>query len=81
MMCFKNLIDSIDPRTRDWFLLWNNPIPVLCLCAAYILFVILGKKYMANRKAMQVPPVVLFFYNMSLVLLSVYMFEEVTTDL
>jgi elongation of very long chain fatty acids protein 4 len=74
---YKHALKSIDPRTKNWFLLWNDPIPTLTLTIIYLLIVIIGPRYMQHRKAIHIPIIILFSYNMSLVLLSAYLVEEV----
>nr|AKE92956.1 elongation of very long-chain fatty acids protein [Sepia officinalis] len=69
--------DSLtDPRTKDWFLIENNPLKVWCLTASYILFVIYGPKYMQNRKAYDLR-IFMIVYNLAMVVLSLYMFIEI----
>jgi elongation of very long chain fatty acids protein 4 len=74
---YKLALKYVDPRTKDWFLLWGDPIPTLTLTIIYLLIVIIGSHYMKQRKAFDIPIIILFSYNMSLVLLSVYLVEEV----
>lgn len=78
---YKNIMSHTDPRTRNWFLLNNDPSAVLVLFFAYLAFVVFGSRYMKNRKAFDVPKSILFIYNIGLVLLSLYMFEELVVGL
>ena len=55
-----------DPRTKDWFLIENNPLKVWCLTALYILFVIYGPKYMQNRRAYDLR-IFMIVYNLAMV--------------
>ena len=57
--------------------MWNDPTAVIILVVSYLTFVIVGKRVMRDRPEFKVPTSVLFVYNIALVLLSVYMFEEV----
>lgn len=77
LTCNVCLILIKDPRTRDWFLVWNSPVAVLILCVLYFAMIFFGKHIMKTRKEIHVPPYVLFSYNASLVILSAYMFKEV----
>lgn len=54
-----------------------DPRPVAGVIGLYLLFVILGKRYMATRPAFNVPIWVLFSYNFSLVLLSIHIVKEI----
>lgn len=74
---YQNMMNKTDPRVRDYPLIWNDPRPVLSLVALYILFIIVGKRVMRDRPAINVPSYILFIYNFSLVLLSIYMFVEI----
>lgn len=73
---YNHLISVADPRTKNWFLIWESPLPVFALCAFYILFVSIGKKIMKNREEIYVPPAILFIYNIGLVILSIYIGYE-----
>ena len=75
---YKLALKHADPRTKDWFLLWTDPIPALTLAVLYILIVVFGPRFMRNREAVHVPASILFVYNMALVVLSAYMVEEVS---
>ena len=57
--------------------MWNDPTAVIILVVSYLTFVIVGKRVMRDRPEFKVPTSVLFVYNIALVLLSIYMFEEV----
>ena len=65
-----------DPRTRNWLLLWNSPVYVWALSAAYLAFVWLGPKVMAKREPFKLQSF-LVVYNIALVGLSAYMGIEV----
>jgi hypothetical protein len=70
-------LHHIDPRVRDYPLMWNNPMPVILLVIFYLLFVIIGKRVMRDLPPVNVPSSILIAYNFFLVFLSLYMFEEV----
>lgn len=78
---YKLAIKNADPRTKDWFLVWADPIPMLTLVLIYLTIVILGPRYMKHREAIHVPAWILFTYNIALVILSAYMVEEVRLKL
>ncbi|XP_050402286.1 elongation of very long chain fatty acids protein 2 [Patella vulgata] len=67
---------AADPRTKDWLLIANNPVPVWILTALYLAFVIMGPRFMKNRAAFELQWF-LILYNLGLVVLSVYMFVEI----
>ena len=64
-----------DPRVEDW-LLMRTPFPAMGFIAAYFVFLWIGPKFMVNRKALDLKPI-LIVYNFGLVMLSAYMFYEV----
>lgn len=64
-----------DKRVENW-LLMATPIPVTMFFLAYIAIVLIGPRFMANRKPFNIKTL-LFPYNVALVILSVYMFTEV----
>ena len=66
-----------DPRTKNWFLLNNNPFPVWILTALYITMVFVGPRIMEHRQPFNLKTFMLV-YNLSLVGLSIYMFIEVS---
>lgn len=74
---YRYALKQADYRTKDWFLLWADPIPTLFLTFIYLLIIYFGPKYMKNRPEVHVPAMVLFLYNMALVVLSGYMVTEV----
>jgi hypothetical protein len=74
---YQSALNQTDPRTRDYLLVWNDPTAAFSLVAGYILFVLLGKRIMQNFNPVHVSPHILFVYNFGLVLLSLYMFEEI----
>ena len=66
----------IDKRVEKW-LLMATPIPVCLFFLAYIAIVLLGPRLMKGRNALNIK-FLLFPYNLALVVLSVYMFKEVS---
>lgn len=78
---YKLALKHADPRTKDWFLLWRDPIPAFTLAIIYLFIVRFGSRYMQHRKAFHIPTVILFSYNMALVVLSAYMVEEVNISI
>ncbi|XP_071809049.1 very long chain fatty acid elongase 4-like [Asterias amurensis] len=67
--------DSVaDPRTKDWFFV-QSPVQPYSLVMVYLLVVWWGPKYMADRKPFDLK-YIMMAYNLSLVVLSVYMFKE-----
>jgi hypothetical protein len=77
---YKLALKHGDPRTKDWFLLWRDPVPAVTLALIYLTIVIFGPRYMRHREAFHIPAWILFVYNMALVVLSVYMVEEVSYE-
>jgi hypothetical protein len=75
---YKLALKHVDPRTKDWFLLWADPVPAVTLALIYLTIVIFGPRYMRHREAFHIPSWILFTYNMALVILSAYMVEEVS---
>lgn len=66
-----------DPRTSNWPLM-QSPIPTVALVLTYLYVILwLGPRLMANRKPFKLKEV-LFVYNGAQVLLSLYMFYEVS---
>lgn len=63
-----------DKRVENW-LLMATPIPVTMFFLAYIATVLIGPRLMAERKPFNIK-ILLFPYNVALVVLSVYMFTE-----
>lgn len=58
----------------------DNPLPTLGMVAAYIAWVmVIGPLYMNNRKPMDLRNTIIY-YNAGQVLLSGYMFYEVSFD-
>jgi len=78
---YKLALKHVDPRTKDWFLLWADPIPAITLVLIYLTIVILGPRYMKHREAFHIPSWILFTYNMALVVLSAYMVEEIVVGI
>ena len=75
---YKLALQHADPRTKDWFLLWRDPVPAVTLALIYLVIVTIGPRYMRNRQPFHIPSSILFIYNMALVVLSAYMVEEVS---
>lgn len=71
----KSVFFFSDKRVENW-LLMATPIPVTMFFLAYIAIVLIGPRFMANRKPFNIKTL-LFPYNVALVILSVYMFTEV----
>jgi len=67
-----------DPRTAEWFWL-RTPEPALLVCAAYLIFVYVGPRLMANRQPLNIRGLIVV-YNFAMVALSAYMFAEVGVD-
>lgn len=78
---YKLALQHADPRTKNWFLLWTDPVPVFALVFIYLLIVTLGPRFMRHREAFHVPSSILFVYNMALVALSIYMVEELAVGM
>ncbi|XP_070563174.1 very long chain fatty acid elongase 4-like isoform X2 [Ptychodera flava] len=68
------MMDEGDPRVETW-LLMKSPLPSALIVIGYLFTVWLSPKYMANREAFKLKPV-LVVYNFALVILSFYMFYE-----
>jgi anthranilate/para-aminobenzoate synthase component II len=65
---------------NDW-LLMSGPFPTLAICLSYAYFVkVLGPRIMASRKPMNLRGV-LIVYNFAQVLISAWLFHEVTERL
>jgi len=65
-----------DPRTAQWPLM-QTPWPTVALCIGYFAMCWVGPSLMEKRKPFELRPI-LIVYNFALVLLSVYMFLEVS---
>lgn len=66
-----------DPRTKDWFMLFGNPIPVWIITGLYLVFVLYaGPRFMHNRKPYNFK-YFMVVYNIGLVIMSIYMFTEI----
>ena len=61
---------------KDWFLVYS-PWNIFSICIGYIVLCYIGPKLMANRKPFELRAV-LVVYNLFMVLLSMYMFKEVS---
>ncbi|KAL4640895.1 elongation of very long chain fatty acids protein 5 isoform X1 [Arapaima gigas] len=66
-----------DSRVQGWLLL-DDYLPTLLLTLLYLLIVWMGPKYMRNKQAFSCRGVMVV-YNLSLTLLSLYMFYELVT--
>ena len=64
-----------DPRNTDWFWL-RTPEPALLIVAAYLIFVYVGPRLMANRQPLSIRGFIVV-YNFAMVALSAYMSAEV----
>ncbi|KAI4586241.1 hypothetical protein MJG53_004028 [Ovis ammon polii x Ovis aries] len=67
-------LENGDPRTDSWFLV-HSPLAVTLLLAIYILLVVAGPRLMSSREPLSLAAP-LAAYNLSLVVLSGYMFYE-----
>jgi hypothetical protein len=75
---YKLALKHADPRTKDWFLVWQDPIPAATLVIIYLFIVAFGPRYMRHRQAFHIPTTIFFTYNMVHAVLSAYMIEEVS---
>ena len=64
-----------DPRVENWLMM--HCVPTLCVVGIYLVMAITGPRIMANRKPINVQ-LPMLIYNLGLVVLSVYMFYEVS---
>jgi hypothetical protein len=72
MIC---LLMAADPRTTD--LLWlRTPEVALIAVAAYLLFVIIGPRWMEKREPLNLKPLIVV-YNFAMVFMSAYMCAQV----
>ena len=67
----------IDPRVENWFMM-QSYVPTLCVVGIYLIIATTGPWIMSNRKPVNVQ-LPMLIYNLCLVLLSVYMFYEVSS--
>lgn len=66
-----------DPRTREWFFVYDTPYHIWGVTAAYLIFVTwLGPKIMENREPLNLRWFMII-YNAFLVFLSSYMVYEI----
>ena len=65
-----------DPRVENW-LMMQSYVPTLCVVGIYLVMAITGPRIMASRKPINVQ-LPMLIYNLGLVVLSVYMFYEVS---
>lgn len=71
-------VSCLDPRALEYTFM-NNPLPTLGMVATYLAWVlIIGPIYMRDRKPMDIKNTIIV-YNAFQVLLSAYMFYEVST--
>jgi len=66
-----------DPRNTDWFWL-RTPEPALLIFVAYLIFVYVGPRLMANRQPLNIRGLIVV-YNFAMVVLSTFMCAEVLT--
>ena len=64
-----------DPRNTDWFWL-RTPEAALLIVVAYLIFVCVGPRLMANRQPLSIRGLIVV-YNFAMVALSAYMSAEV----
>jgi len=67
-----------DPRVENW-LMMQSYVPTLCVVGVYMIVATIGPRIMANRKPVNVQ-LPMLIYNLGLVLLSIYMFYEVSCN-
>ena len=71
------MLFNLDPRTNNWPLI-SSPVPGLTILGAYLYFILSwGPRYMANRKPYKLENV-LIAYNLIQVIVSTYIFYEVS---
>ena len=70
------MLFNIDPRVENW-LMMQSYVPTLCVVGIYLVVAITGPRIMANRRPINVQ-LPMLIYNLGLVVLSVYMFYEVS---
>ena len=70
---------TIDPRVENW-LMMQSYVPTLCVVSIYLVMAVIGPRIMANRKPLNVQ-LPMLIYNLGLVILSVYMFYEVSVEM
>lgn len=68
------LMDLADPRVKDWPLM-NSPWPTVAIVFTYLYLVYAGPRYMANRKAYELKPLILA-YNFAVAGLNLYIGVE-----
>ena len=67
---------TIDPRVENW-LMMQSYVPTLCVVGVYLIMAVTGPRIMANRQPLNVQ-LPMLIYNFGIVILSVYMFYEVS---
>lgn len=73
---YESTKETKDPRTKNWFLLNDNPIYIILILLGYYLIVWIGPKLMRNRKPFELQTFMVI-YNSLLVVLSAYMVVEI----
>ena len=68
-----------DPRVEDW-LLMKTPVPIAAIFILYLIAVFWGPRLMARHPPLDLKYVIII-YNLGLVLLSMYMFFEVSSKM
>lgn len=71
-----NLLSLSDPRVASWPMM-ASPWPSFMMCVLYVMSVKVGIGMMAKRKPFEIRKI-LVVYNISMMLLSGYMFVEVS---
>lgn len=66
-----------DPRVAHWPLM-KSPWPTVCIALTYLLLVRWGPVFMANRKPLEIRPLILV-YNAAVALLNLYIGIELTS--
>ena len=73
----ESMKNESDPRTREWFFVYDTPYHIWAVTAVYLLFVTwLGPLHMKNREPLNLRWIMII-YNASLVVLSSYMVYEI----
>ncbi|XP_008431705.1 ELOVL fatty acid elongase 8a [Poecilia reticulata] len=75
---YQGILENGDKRTGNWLLVYS-PVPITCIFLCYLITIWAGPKLMANRRPVNLKPV-LVVYNFAMVCLSAYMFHEFTVS-
>ncbi|XP_016527267.1 ELOVL fatty acid elongase 8a isoform X1 [Poecilia formosa] len=75
---YQGILENGDKRTDNWLLVYS-PVPITCIFLCYLITIWAGPKLMANRRPVNLKPV-LVVYNFAMVCLSAYMFYEFTAS-